>query len=219
MRLVIFDLDGTLLNTIADLAASANYALEQCGYPTHAESEYKYFVGNGVDVMIERALPSDARQPESIEKVKSFFIPFYTEHASHFTKPYDGLIPLLENLQSKGIKLAVATNKYQAGADLVIAEYFPTIQFDVVLGQRDGIPVKPHPQVVYDILETLDVQKKDAVYIGDSDVDMLTAQNAHVRSIGVTWGFRTSHELIVHGAGQIVNNAQELEAVLLDAKN
>ena len=215
MKLVIFDLDGTLLNTIADLAMSVNHALEQCGYPTHDEETYKHFVGNGVEKLFERALPQGEQSPENVQRIKAYFMPFYTAHGSDFTRPYDGMPALLEKLKAAGYKLAVASNKYQVGTEAMVAKHFPNIAFDAVLGQREGIPVKPHPQVVYDVLEITGAEKKNTIYVGDSDVDMMTAQNAHVRSVGVTWGFRTRNELIVHGAGQIVDTWQELQNVLM----
>ncbi len=214
-KLAIFDLDGTLLNTITDLAVSVNQALEQYGFPTHDEATYKHFVGNGIQILFKRALPSDARTPENIQRIQDAFMPYYTAHKSDLTAPYAGLVHMLEDLQVSGMRLGVASNKYHAGTLAMVEQHFPTIHFDLVLGQRDSIPVKPHPQVLHDIMQHTGTAPADTVFIGDSDVDMQTARNAHITAIGVTWGFRTPDELIVNGANHLVNTPQELKALLL----
>lgn len=194
-KLVIFDLDGTLLNTIADLANSTNHALALLGYPTHPTETYPFMVGNGINKLFERALPEGEKTEENVLRVRQAFVPHYDRHNADDSRPYPGIPELLESLQTAGIKLAVASNKYQAATEKLVAHYFPGIRFVAVLGQREGVKVKPDPVIVYDILETAQIAKEDVLYVGDSGVDMQTAINAGVTSCGVTWGFRPRAEL------------------------
>lgn len=194
-RLVIFDLDGTLLNTIADLANSTNHALNQLGYPTHEPEEYNFMVGNGINKLFERALPEGEKTEENVLRVRQEFIPYYDQHNADESRPYPGIPELLETLQAKGIQLAVASNKYQAATEKLIAHYFPNIKFIAVFGQRDGVNVKPDPAIVENILRISGTPKKEVLYVGDSGVDMQTARNAGVTACGVTWGFRPLAEL------------------------
>ena len=191
-KLVIFDLDGTLLNTIKDLAFSTNYALQENHFPTHEVEEYNYFVGNGIYKLFERALPENERTPENIGKVKEKFIEHYSKHNADYSVPYEGIEEMLSALQAKGIQLAVASNKYQAGTAHLVARFFPNIHFTAVFGQREGVPTKPDPSVIHEILEMAQVSKEDTLYIGDSHVDMQTAINSEVDACGVRWGFRPS---------------------------
>ncbi len=213
-RLVIFDLDGTLLNTIDDLAAATNYALDACGYPLHDVSEYPRFVGNGISKLLERALPEAARNAIEVERMRSHFIPYYDTHNAIYTRPYDGIIELLQEIQASGIRLAVASNKYHSATQHLMMRYFPGINFSVVLGQREGVPCKPHPAIVHDILSATGVSAEEALYVGDLDVDMLTAAAAGVESVGVTWGFRSEESLISNGACYIIHHADELMTIL-----
>ena len=151
-KLVIFDLDGTLLNTIADLAAATNQALQYYGYPIHDTDAYRFFVGNGINKLFERALPENERSEENILKIRSQFVPYYDKHNADFSRPYPGIAALLLALQNDGRKIAVASNKYQAATRKLIAHYFPEINFVEVLGQREGIPAKPDPSIVNDII-------------------------------------------------------------------
>ncbi len=218
-KLVIFDLDGTLLDTVTDLAYSTNYALEQCGFPTHPVSNYKLFVGNGINKLFERALPAEARTEENVLKVRSHFIPYYNDHTMDATAPYPGIPLLLKTLQDKGIRLAVASNKYQAATEMLVNHYFAEFTFTEVLGQRDGIAIKPDPIIVYDILKKAGVTQKDVVYVGDSGVDMQTAKNAAITSIGVTWGFRPQTELEENGASFIAGSAEEVSDLIVGMKS
>ena len=194
-KLVIFDLDGTLLNTIADLAAATNYALTQFGYPTHPTDAYRFFVGNGINKLFERALPEEERTPENVLRIRSKFVPYYNIHNADLSRPYPGIEELLNLLQQHHFQLAVASNKYQAATEKLVAHYFPEIHFTAVFGQREGVNVKPDPTIVFDILKLADVRKEDVLYVGDSGVDMQTAANAGVTACGVTWGFRPRTEL------------------------
>lgn len=209
-RLVIFDLDGTLLNTIADLANSTNRALEQLGYATHATQAYNLMVGNGIDKLFERALPEGERTEENILRVRQLFVPHYDVHNADDSRPYPGITSLLKGLQAEGLQLAVASNKYQAATEKLVAHYFPEIHFIAVLGQREGIAVKPHPAIVYDILKVTKVQPEEVLYVGDSGVDMQTALHAGVAACGVTWGFRPRKELETFHPDFIVDRAEEI---------
>ena len=215
-HLAIFDLDGTLLNTIADLATATNQALEACGFPTHPISAYPMFVGNGINKLFERALPAESRTEEYIMRIRAHFLPYYDEHNADLSKPYPGIPQLLEELQTAGVHLAVASNKYQRATEKLIRHYFPTIRFAAVFGQREGIPVKPHPQIVEDILTLVPVNKEEVIYIGDSGVDMQTALHAGVESIGVTWGFRPKEELLQHSPTYLVDSADEIKILIND---
>lgn len=210
-KLVIFDLDGTLLNTIADLANSTNYALKVLGYPIHEPDKYNFMVGNGINKLFERALPDGEKTEENVLRVRQEFVPYYDQHNADKSRPYPGVTELLETLQAAGMQLAVASNKYQAATEKLIAHYFPNIKFTAVFGQREGIPVKPDPIIVKEILQIAKVQEEETLYVGDSGVDMQTAINASVTSCGVTWGFRPRTELESFHPDHIVDNAEEIK--------
>ena len=210
-KLVIFDLDGTLLNTIADLANSTNYALKVLGYPIHEPDKYNFMVGNGITKLFERALPDGEKTEENVLRVRQEFVPYYDQHNADKSRPYPGVTELLETLQTAGMQLAVASNKYQAATEKLIAHYFPNIKFTAVFGQREGIPVKPDPIIVKEILQIAKVQEEETLYVGDSGVDMQTAINAGVTSCGVTWGFRPRTELESFHPDHIVDNAEEIK--------
>lgn len=209
-KLVIFDLDGTLLDTIADLAGATNYALKQLGYPTHDTDTIRTFVGNGINKLLERALPANEQTEENVMRMRSYFVHYYDAHNADLSSPYPGIEVLLQSLQEKGVEIAVASNKYQEATTKLVKHYFPTIQFAEVLGQRENIPVKPHPTIVFDILNKTGIDKKEVLYVGDSGVDMQTAQNAEVDAIGVTWGFRSRSELETFHPLGIIDKAEEL---------
>ena len=209
-KLVIFDLDGTLLNTIADLAAAANYALQQLGYPTHPVDTIRTYVGNGINKLLERSLPENQRNEENVLHMRTHFVPYYDKHNADLSCPYPGIVALLEELQYRGIMTAVASNKYQAATTELAKHYFPTIDFIEILGQREGIAVKPDPTIVYDILKKSKVLPEEALYVGDSGVDMQTAINSGIDAIGVTWGFRPKAELESFRPKGIIDKAEEL---------
>ena len=214
-RLAIFDLDGTLLDTVADLANATNQALTQCGYPTHPTDAYYQFVGNGINKLFFRALPEEARTEENVMRIRSLFVPYYNEHNADDSRPYPGVSELLRTLQAQGIQLAVASNKYQQATAKLVGHFFPDIRFAAVYGQREGVAIKPDPAIVADILNDTGISRADTIYIGDSGVDMQTARNAEVESIGVSWGFRSVEELIDNGAEHIVHHAGEIAALIL----
>ena len=207
-KLVIFDLDGTLLNTIFDLGEASNYALRKMGFAQHPIPAYNYMVGNGVRKLMERAQP-DA-DPQTIEMLLKDFREYYDDHCTDATKPYVGIPELLKNLSSEGIDLAVASNKYQAAVDRIIKYYFPDIPFIAILGQNPERPPKPDPSIVFEILEKHPTPKNEVLYVGDSGVDMETARRACVESVGVTWGFRPTSELKDAYADHIVSVPDEI---------
>ena len=214
-KLIIFDLDGTSLNTIADLAQSTNHALQTLGYPAHPESAYHFMVGNGINKLFERALPEGEKTEENVLRVRREFIPYYDVHNADKSRPYPGIPELLDQLQEKGMQLAVASNKYQSATTKLIAHYFPTIRFTAVFGQREGVNVKPDPTIVHDILDIAKVSKEEVLYVGDSGVDMQTAANAGVTACGVTWGFRPRAELETFHPDHIVDAANEIAAIAM----
>lgn len=213
-QLVIFDLDGTLLDTIADLGTATNHALRECGFTEHSLASYPKMVGNGVTRLIERALPEDERDIETVERVREKFKEYYDEHKSDLTKPYPGIPEMLKELQNMGVKLAVASNKYQSAVKELIKHYFPEISWHAVEGQKEGVPTKPDPSIVFEILAKCPTRKSKVLYVGDSGVDMETARRACVDSCGVTWGFRPVKELKDNHADNIVNTPDEIIAVV-----
>ena len=208
-KVAIFDLDGTLLDTLKDLADACNFALRSYGFPEHQIEEYKYFLGNGAYKLIERALPIGKKDAETIGKVLGEFKKYYEKHKSDFTKPYDGIEDLLIALKEAGIKTAVVSNKPHEFAVEIVERYFAK-SFDIVFGKREGYLAKPDPTTVIETLNYFKCKKEEAVYIGDSDVDMFTGKNAGLFSIGVAWGFRGARELSAAGANKIVYTSEEL---------
>lgn len=213
-QLVIFDLDGTLLNTIADLGTATNHALRVCGYPEHNLASYPKMVGNGITRLIERALPEDERDTETVERVREKFKEYYDEHMNDLTGPYPGITDMLRELGKMGVKLAVASNKYQAAVIALIRHYFPDIDWQAIEGQKEGVPTKPDPSIVFEILAKCPTRKSKVLYVGDSGVDMETARRACVDSCGVTWGFRSLKELKDHHADNIVDTPDGIIAVV-----
>ena len=215
-KLVIFDLDGTLINSVADLAVCTNYALEKFGFPSHTENEYRFFVGNGVNVLFEKALPQGYKTEEWIQKMREVMLPYYAEHCTDKTAPYKGIYPLIEKIKNNGIMLAVASNKYQAATTEMVRHFFPNINFVAVLGQIDGFPAKPHPQIVERIMQIANVQHSDTLYVGDTAVDIQTAKNAGVKVVGVTWGFRPRTELEAEYPDFIIDSVEELDKIIFE---
>ena len=211
--IIIFDLDGTLLNTIDDLGYACNHALGQTGFPTHPIEAYPAKVGNGINNLIRRALPENERTEENILRVRRFFVPYYDTHNCDYTRPYDGIPQLLSALKTQGHHLAVASNKYQAATEKIVNHFFPDI-FDVILGEREGIERKPNPQIVYDIEKSLSTLSEAVLYLGDSLVDRDTAANAHVPFVACSWGFVPRQTLEQEGIPSIIHHPSELLALL-----
>lgn len=217
-KLVIFDLDGKLINSIEDLGQAANYALSKNGFPTHSLASYPFFVGNGVRNLIRKALPEENRNDTTIDSLLKDFKEYYDDHNVDSTKPYDGIMELLKQLQEQGVKLAVASNKYQKATEKIVSQLFPDIKFVSVQGQQDGVNVKPDPSIVFNILGVALVPKAEVLYVGDSGVDMETARRACVDSVGVTWGFRSEKELNEYHADRIVHRASDIFDIVMDVK-
>lgn len=215
-KLAIFDLDGTLLNTVEDLGNATNYALAQCGFPTHPIDAYYQMVGRGIYNLFRAAVPSEYASEENVQKMASYFLPYYDAHKCDFTRPYDGIMEMLKTITGKGVRLAVASNKYQDGAEKLVRHFFGEYDFVKILGQREGQPIKPDPAIVDQILaEVPYISKAETVYVGDSNVDMQTGANAQVRTIGVSWGFRSREELAAYNPSAIVDTTAELAEVIL----
>ncbi len=212
--LVIFDLDGTLLNTIYDLGEACNYALRKMGFAQHPIPAYNYMVGNGVRKLIERAQP-DA-DCDTVDKLLALFKEYYDKNCMVDTKPYKGIPELLSTLNESGVAVAVASNKYQAAATRIVRHFFPDIEFVTIQGQMEGRPTKPDPSIVFSVLADHPTPKSQVLYVGDSGVDMETARRACVESIGVTWGFRPATELRDAHADHIVSSPSEILDFLSD---
>lgn len=212
-KLAIFDLDGTLIDTIEDLGTAVNHALGLRGLALHSMAEYKDMVGHGVRNLVKDALAGSlGRQPEDalVDSALADFVDYYVAHIDVHTRPYPGIQALLSNLQGKGLKLAVASNKFQEGAEKLVKEFFPDIRFVAVLGNSPELPLKPDAAVVQLVLDKAGVSREEAVFVGDSATDMKTAANGGVRSIGVSWGFRPRTDLEQSGAMDIADSAEQL---------
>lgn len=204
----IFDLDGTLLNTLNDLAASTNYALRSAGMPEHSVEDVRRFVGNGVKKLMERAIPDGLENPK-FDETYATFRRHYLEHSLDTTKPYEGIPEVLAELKRKGKKLAIVSNKFYAATQELAKHFFPeTIQ--VAIGERENIHKKPAPDTVLEAMRQLGVGKEGSIYIGDSDVDIDTAKNVGIPCISVLWGFRDKDFLISHGATHLIKTPKEL---------
>jgi phosphoglycolate phosphatase len=204
----IFDLDGTLLNTLNDLAASTNYALRSAGMPEHSVEDVRRFVGNGVKKLMERAIPDGLENPK-FDETYATFRRHYLEHSLDTTKPYEGIPEVLAELKRRGKKLAIVSNKFYAATQELAKHFFPeTIQ--VAIGERENIHKKPAPDTVLEAMRQLGVGKEGSIYIGDSDVDIDTAKNVGIPCISVLWGFRDKDFLISHGATHLIKTPKEL---------
>lgn len=204
----IFDLDGTLLDTLKDLAASTNYALRHLGMPEHSVDDVRRFVGNGVKKLMERAIPEGLNNPDFDETYR-VFREHYLAHGLETTRPYDGIMPLLQRLKAADKRIAVVSNKFFDATQELCAHFFDGL-VDVAIGEREDIRKKPAPDTVVEALRKLGVGKENAVYIGDSDVDVETARNARMPCISVLWGFRDRQFLADHGAKTFVSSPEEI---------
>ncbi|MBO5145753.1 MAG: HAD family hydrolase [Lachnospiraceae bacterium] len=208
---VIFDLDGTLLNTLEDLAAAVNYALAACSMPPRTINEVRQFVGNGIRKLMIRAVPQGEENP-AFEKAFDCFKRYYGEHCNDATRAYDGIPELLQELKKSGYALAIVSNKIDSAVRDLNAKYFP--QVEVAIGDRENLKRKPEPDSVYLALKELGRTKEEAVYVGDSDVDLQTAKNAGLPCISVLWGFRDKEFLIEQGADTFAKTPMEILGIL-----
>ena len=210
---VIFDLDGTLLDTLQDLAAAVNYALNQQGYPPRTAQEVCRFVGNGVEKLMRRAVPAGLPE-ERIMAVLAVFKDYYALHNNDATAPYPGIEALLDHLKARGVRMAIVSNKNDPNVKALARLYFPTT-ISMAVGEGGGVRAKPCPDTVLHVMNTWGCDPSRVLYVGDSDVDIQTARNAGVDCASVCWGFRPEQELRAAGATLLVHTAQELEAVVL----
>ncbi len=205
---VIFDLDGTLLNTLEDLTDSVNYALDKSGYPLRTIEEVRQFVGNGVKVLMNLAVPKKT-SPEDTAKCLEIFRKHYSGNLQNKTRPYDGIYDLLKALKEKGVKLAIVSNKYDFAVKALCRDYYNEF-IHVAIGESQGVAKKPAPDTVYTVLKELKASREQAVYVGDSDVDVHTAHNAGLKCVGAAWGFRSREILKAEGADFIIDKPEEL---------
>ncbi len=212
-KLAVFDMDGTILNTLDDLMDSLNFALRRAGYPERTLAEVRSFVGNGIRKLVERGVPKDAGAAAT-DAVFADFSAYYAAHCADKTRPYEGVAELIGALRRAGCKTAVVSNKTDEAVRELCAEYFPGL-FDASIGERPGIRKKPAPDSVLEVLSLLGFNAQDAVYIGDSEVDIATAQNAGLNSIIVEWGFRDRDFLIDNGAKVLVSSPREVAPIIL----
>ncbi|MBR4858334.1 MAG: HAD family hydrolase [Clostridia bacterium] len=208
IKAVLFDLDGTLTDTLDDLTSSVNFALSELGFPRRSRDEVRSFVGNGVRRLINLSVPCGTSETLS-EKCLNVFKAHYEKTSCVNTKPYDGINEVLETLKNRGIKTAVVTNKVHWAAEDIVNRFFGML-IDMTVGQIDGVAQKPAPDGIFSVLERMNVAKENAVYVGDSEVDCITARNAGIPCIGVTWGFRDRKILEENGAEFIVSEPQEI---------
>lgn len=213
-KAVLFDMDGTLLDTLEDLRDSTNHVLRQMGYPERSLEEMRRFVGNGAEMQIRRAVPEGTSE-ENIRKALTAYRAYYEEHCRIKTKVYDGLPGMLCELKKHGVKTAVVSNKPDAAVKKLSCEYFGD-QMDYAIGASDGVRCKPYPDMVEAALHALGAEKKDAVFVGDSEVDVQTGLNAGLPVIAVSWGFRPREVVIAAGAEKIADNASELKQYILE---
>ena len=213
IKAVLFDLDGTLANSLSDLAASTNHCLEKYGFPLQPEENFKFFAGDGIAKMLSRAMPKDHSE-EALELVKKEFMEYYSVHYADNTLPYPGLYDLIKELKASGMKLAVVTNKAQEAAEKLVTKLYGD-SFDFIMGLRPDIPAKPDPTAVYLTMEALGVTKQECAFVGDTAMDIAAGVNSGAYPIGVLWGFRQREELENAGAKTFAENAEELKNILL----
>lgn len=211
---VIFDLDGTLLNTIDDLADAANWVCGNHGWPTHTVEEYKQYVGNGMKKLAQRFVPEDWRTPEGLQQVLDEFMPYYDAHKEDKTAPYPGISDLLKGLKEAGVNIAVLSNKAHSLVPSILEGYFPGV-FSFAQGALDGLPTKPDPTLLHRLMEEMGATAENTLFVGDSNVDIQTAKNGGLVSCGVLWGFRSRRELEQEGANFLAENTQQLKEVIL----
>ncbi len=211
-KAILWDLDGTLLDTLCDLTTAVNTALDHCGYPARTAEEVRAFVGNGARLLIKHALPPEA-DDATVDAVLQDFNAYYEAHCCEATAPYEGLIPLLARLQAQGLFLGVVSNKPHYAVVPLAKKYFGDL-LELAVGLQDGVPRKPAPDILHRVMEQLGVTAEETLYIGDSEVDVETARNAGVDGLFVTWGFRTAQQLQAAGAHRIVDTVEALSAVL-----
>ncbi len=218
IKAVLFDLDGTLVDSLTDLADGVNHAIAQRGFATHPVEAFKYFVGDGIPKMIERALPENCRDAATVDKIKKDFLEYYSQHYADNTYAYNGMPELVNTLKKQGYIIAVVTNKQQDMADEVVKSLYGNV-FDLIFGKREGIPAKPDPTAALMAMKQLGVKPEECVFIGDSGMDVATAVNSGAVPVGELWGFRDREELLKNGAKYIIEKPQQLLDIIEELKN
>lgn len=210
IKTVLFDLDGTLLNTIDDLADAGNWVCAQHGWPTFTVEQFKHMVGNGIPKLVERFSPENARTPEQLAATLAEFTARYDAHKEDKTDPYPGIPELLDELQAAGVQCAVFSNKADPLCGKIIAHYFGTGRFAAVRGSRPGVPTKPDPAGLYALMDEIGADRSATLFVGDSDVDILTGHNARLPAMGALWGFRGRAELTAAGADALAEVPEDI---------
>jgi phosphoglycolate phosphatase len=211
---IIFDLDGTLLDTIEDLADSMNQVLTDLGFPTHTLGAYKYFVGEGVEALIRRALPQDQLRPKLLDQCLGALREEYSRRWENKTRPYAGIPELLDHLTGRGLRMAILSNKLDHFTQIMVTKLLPRWRFDPVFGARPSVPKKPDPAGALEIAGVLHLPPDHFIYLGDTGIDMQTAFAAGMVPVGVLWGFRTADELRAHGAKWLIEKPGDLISFL-----
>ncbi|MEE0840826.1 MAG: HAD family hydrolase [Acutalibacteraceae bacterium] len=215
IKAVLFDLDGTLVNTLGDLALSVNFVLKKHGHPTHDTDEFKQFAGNGNEVMMRRALPEKFRSDrEYVLKLREEFYSYYKEHCADVSSVYEGIKELLSALKEMDVSVAIVTNKAQTMTDALVPKLFDKNIFSAIIGQRDGVPTKPEPHMPFLAMSEMDVNPDECLFVGDSNTDMETGLNCGNTPVGVLWGFRDEKELKEAGARYIVKTPDEIVGII-----
>ena len=212
-KAIIFDLDGTLLNSLVDIADAVNFVLKKNGFKEYTFEDYKQFIGNGIEVLARKALPTDITE-EQFQKLFSEIQSSYKIRQNTRTAPYDGILELLKELNSLAVKISILSNKPHEFVGPTVERYFKDIRFELAFGSRKGVARKPNPEAVYEILETLKIEKTDCLFVGDTSTDINTGKNAGMETLGVTWGFRDFEELKNSGATFIIDKPRELLNIL-----
>lgn len=213
VKAVLFDLDGTLADSLIDLSISTNYAIGKFGYKPQPTESFKLFAGDGIPKMIERALPEDTDKKNEVGKIMPVFLNYYGNHFCDNTTAYEGVVELIDNLKHRGIAVAVVTNKAQEMAEKVVLKLYGN-RFDLILGKRDGVPPKPDPTATLMAMSKLNVKPNECIFVGDSKMDVMAGVNSGAYPIGVLWGFRDEEELISGGAKRLIEKPQELLAII-----
>lgn len=215
-KLAIFDMDGTILDSLEDIVLCCNRALEDFGFPSHPREAYHYFIGNGARTLVQRSMPKEKQFDEALlDAVHARYTAYYKDHGNDHTCPYPGIVDILTKLKENGVRLGVVSNKPNAPTNELAELHFPGL-FDLVFGERNGVPIKPAPNAIYEMMEHLDVTAGETIYFGDSGVDMETGVNAGLYTVGVLWGFRPKNELEENGANCTIDKVEQIADLILN---